>query len=274
MYHLCKKLFAILVLVSLTVVPEEVSAQDQLVLHSSLIPAPDTVWVFTPSGYENGNKLYPAVYLLHGYAGSYHQWNDITNLQDLSSKFDFIIICPDGFYDSWYINSPVKGDHQYESFFFDVLMPEVNKRYRVNKGLRFISGLSMGGHGALYLFSQHPERFLSAGSTSGVMNLAAVDTSYGLEELLGEWPANRRRWKQFSVIYSLKSIQESGKKIIFDAGHDDPFFKMNKALAQKADSLNISATFITRPGGHNYDYWAKSIPYHFFFFKHLIQINQ
>lgn len=274
MDHLRLKLFAIFLLVSLPGVPGEVIAQDQLMIHSPLIPATDTIWVFTPSDYQNSQKLYPAVYLLHGYAGSYHQWNDITNLQELADEFNFIIICPDGFYNSWYINSPVKEDHQYKSFFFEVLMPEINEQYRVNEEQRFITGLSMGGHGALYLFSQRPDLFVSAGSISGVVNLAAIDTAYGLGELLGEWPTQMKRWEQRSVIENLESIKKSGKKIIFGIGRSDPFFKMNKALARKADSIGIDATFITRQGGHAYSYWKKSIPFHFFFFHRIIEMNE
>lgn len=267
---LFRVLLPIFLLIGLTALPVRLLAQDQIVLQSSLIPAPDTVWVFTPSDYEDNRDSYPAVYLLHGYAGSYHQWNDIIDLQKLANHFGFVIVCPDGFYNSWYLNSPVKENHQYESFFFKNLIPEINEQYRVDKQQIFITGLSMGGHGALYLFSQHPELFRSAGSISGVVNLVAVDTAYGLGELLGSWETHRQRWKKFSVIENLKSIKKSGKMIIFDVGRDDPFFKMNKKLSRKADSLGIDATFIIRAGGHTYDYWKKSIPYHFFFFEKLL----
>lgn len=260
-----------LCLLGLIILPGKLLAQEQFVLRSSFIPAPDTGWVYIPSNYDKDQASYPVVYLLHGFAGSYQQWSDITNVQKLANRFGFVIVCPDAFYDSWYLNSPIKENYQYESFFFNVLMPEIIKRYRVNKEQTFITGLSMGGHGALYLFSQRPELFLSAGSTSGVVNLVRVDTSYGLGEVLGKWPKHRDRWKRYSVIKNLKSIKKSGKKIIFDVGRSDPFFEMNKALSQKTDSLGINATFIVRPGGHTYTYWKKAIPYHFFFFKQILR---
>lgn len=269
MFSLLKKSVQLCLLMVLFL-PGTLWAQDQLILHSSLIPAPDTVWVFTPSTYNKSKASYPIVYLLHGYSGSYHQWNDITDLQKLANHFDFILVCPDGFFSSWYIDSPIKKDTQYKSFFFKVLMPQISNRYRVNENQAFITGLSMGGHGALYLFSQQPRRFLSAGSISGVVNLAAVGSSYELEELLGTWPQNRDRWKQFSVMGNLIAIKNNGKKIIFDVGRSDPFYNMNKALAVKADSLGIDATFITRPGGHNYTYWKQSLPFQLFFFKQLV----
>lgn len=264
----------VLLLAILTIIPTTLQAQDQLVLQAPYLPANDTVWVFTPANYAASQQVYPAVYLLHGYSGSYHQWDDIINLQKLANRFGFVIICPDGFYDSWYINSPVQTDHQYEHFFFEQLMPTIFERYRLNESQIFISGLSMGGHGALYLFSQQPQLFKAAGSTSGVVNLTAVGSSYGLTDILGSWETHKKRWQQFSVINHLKPIKKSGKKIIFDVGHSDPFFKMNKAMSEKTDSMGIDATFITRPGGHNAAYWHTSIPYHFFFFKQLTDKKQ
>lgn len=271
-FHL--KFLAVCLFISLIALTGKAQAQEQFILHSSLISAPDTVWVFTPSSYNANNNTYPAVYLLNGYGGSYHQWNDITDLQKLSNQFGFIIICPDGFKASWYLNSPIEKDHQYKSFFFKGLMPEINKRYRVNKKEVFISGLSMGGHGALYLFSQRPELFLSAGSISGVVNLVPVGASYDLQKLLGQWPEHRGRWKKHSVINNLKPIKRSGKKIVMSEGNSDPFLKMNKALDQKADSMGIDVTFITSPGGHNYKFWKKAIPYQLFFFHGIIETER
>ena len=62
-----------------------------------------------------------------------------------------------------YFNN-VNGDWKYEDFFFQELMPFVEKTYRIKseKRYRAISGLSMGGGGTLMYAMHHPELFSAA----------------------------------------------------------------------------------------------------------------
>ena len=127
------------------------SAQDQLVYKSKNLAKPDTTWVFKPQNYTQKDKL-PLLFLLHGYSGNYKQWHSIMDAQKYADDYGFIIVCPDGLFSSWYVNSPVKSNMQFESFFFDELYTDIKVKYKVDASNVFISGLSMGGHGALYLF--------------------------------------------------------------------------------------------------------------------------
>ena len=245
-------------------------AQQQLVIKSSLIPGPDTVWVFPPSNYQTTTKSYPVVYMLHGWSGNYRQWDNISTPQKFADEYGFVIVCPDGFFDSWYLNSPVEKDHQYTSFFFQKLMPEIAHRYRIDTDAAFITGLSMGGYGALHLFLTHPDKFLSAGSTSGVVDLTGAGDKFGLAKLLGKIEDHPALWEQYSVTSQIRKLTGTHKKIIFDCGWNGPFYQMNNALKDECDSLGIDATFIARPGAHTHTYWARSIPMHFFFFKTIL----
>ena len=107
------------------------------------------------------------------------------NCQKYADKYGFILICPDGLYDSWYINSPALRGSQYQDFFFFDLVPRMEKAFRVDKKNVFITGLSMGGHGALYLFSQNSSVFRAAGSLSGAVDLKTCYTDYGIPLYLG-----------------------------------------------------------------------------------------
>ena len=158
-------------------------AQDQLIYKSKNLPSADTTWVFKPKNYAQTDKL-PLIFLLHGYSGNYKQWNNIMDAQKYADQYGFIIVCPDGLFSSWYLNSPVKKDWQFESFFFDELYPDIQKKYKVDPQNVFISGLSMGGHGALHLFIQKPELFSGAGSTSGGIKLSDGFGKFGLGDLL------------------------------------------------------------------------------------------
>lgn len=246
--------------------------QQQHIISSEIIPAPDTVWVFPPTEYTSG-KEYPVVYLLHGWSGNYQQWSNITDIQAYADKYGFIIVCPDGFYDSWYLNSPENIDWQYKDYFFQSLLPFINKKYSVDKSKVFISGLSMGGHGAFYLFSQRPDIFLSAGSSSGVLDLRHQQGNYGLARILGKYSEKPDQWKQASVVSNLLNIKKSNKPIIFDCGTGDSFYDVNNRFRQLCDSLKIPATYISQPGKHNADYWKKSIPFHFDFFNNIITLK-
>jgi len=258
-------------LFSMLMASQLLHGQDLIAIHSSLIPHPDSIWVFTPSAYTSNKGQLPAIYLLHGYSGSYRQWNDIIHLQPLADKYGFIIICPDGFSNAWYLNSPLEKDHQYARFFFEKLMPEINQRYHVDTDKVFVDGLSMGGYGALHLFITHPEKFLSAGAISGVVNLSGAGNHFGLPDLLGPLKTNQSIWKRYSVAGNLNKIASTGKTFIDDCGWGDPFFIMNEALRRECDSLGINGTFISRPGGHNAHYWRESLPVHFFLFNTLLK---
>jgi putative tributyrin esterase len=247
-----------------------VIAQDQLIYESKNLPKPDTTWVFKPKNYNEAQKL-PVIFLLHGYSGNYKQWNSIMDAQKYADEYGFIIVCPDGLFDSWYLNSPVKKDRQYESFFFDELYPDIKSKYKVDNNYIFISGLSMGGHGALYLFIKKPELFTSAGSTSGGVMLRDFSAKYGLSALLGNPSSDDKIWDEYSVLPNIYKLQNTNKPFIFDCGSEDFFYAYNNDLKKKADELKLKATYISQPGTHNKAYWTKSIKQQFVYFKN--QIN-
>lgn len=244
-------------------------AQEQLILRSANLPVADTVWVFTPSDYTSTPaKAYPLVYLLHGWNGSYHQWNDITGCQALADRYGFILVCPDALTDSWYINSPAIAQSRYADFFFNDLVLHISKKYRTDPENVFITGLSMGGHGALYLFAQQPGLFRSAGSLSGVLDLAFCWKDYRIGDYLGI--RNERKGadllKAYSVTGNAGKIAATGKSIIFTCGNADPFYELNNRFRKQCDELGIPATYIISPGGHDYAYWRSAIGFHLDFF--------
>jgi S-formylglutathione hydrolase FrmB len=259
------QLIALLLSLYVTTLP----ARDQHILNTRHLPASDTVWVFTPAPYAaQPGKTFPVVYLLHGWSGTYRQWNDITDCQLLADRYGFIIVCPDGLYDSWYINSPALKQSRYADFFFFDLVPYITEKYRIDLENQFITGLSMGGHGALWLFAQQPDRFRSAGSLSGVLDLSFCPDEYRIGEYLvpkGKKPG-KRVLAEYSVTGNIGKIAGSGKAIIFSCGASDRFYGLNKRFRQQCDEAGIPATYIVSPGDHNYAYWRSAIGFHFDFF--------
>ena len=113
--------------------------------------------IIIPDSYVDGDENIPVILLLHGYGGDYKNWSDHTSLGRRADVFNLIIVCPDGNRNSWYLDSPMDPDSQYETFFINELIPWIKKNYKTNQF--GITGLSMGGHGAFYLAIRHPELF-------------------------------------------------------------------------------------------------------------------
>jgi putative tributyrin esterase len=251
-----------------------VQAQKYLLFRSPQLPGTDTVAIYTPSNYPETGKTYPTVYMLHGWSGNYKQWGNITNLQALADKYGFILICPDGFYDSWYLDSPRKRDVKFRSFFFETLMPDMQRMFKIDSSKVFITGLSMGGHGALMLFTHDPGRFLSAGSTSGALNLKHKSLlELGLKNLLGEFSANNDLYEKNSFLYNIKNLEGVDKHLFLDCGTEDFLYITNLKVVNNLRKYKVKTTFISMPGTHNAEYWAKSIKYQFEFFKEQIDLQ-
>jgi S-formylglutathione hydrolase FrmB len=240
------------------------------VIKSKLLEKADTVAYYLPGSYKPFEKKnYPVVFMLHGYGGNYKQIGQILNLQQYADMYKFIIICPDGQFDSWYFDSPVQRNSEYERFFFQDLLPYVQTEFHTDTAHLFITGLSMGGHGAMYLFLRHSKVFAAAGSTSGVLDLNASSLKYSsLSNRLGEYNENRSRFDAYSAINLLDSIKFTDKPIIFDCGNRDHLYQANKRFKEACDSLHVNAFYFSFPGRHNRTYWHESFPLHFrYFFK-------
>ena len=237
-------------------------------LTSRFLPAEDTVVYFLPENSTGEEKL-PLVFMLHGWSGNHLQWNEITDLQQLADDFQFILVCPNGFYDGWYLESTKKPKMKYRSYFEQDLLPEILRRLPADSAVVFVTGLSMGGHGALALFCDRPELFRAAASTSGVVDLAkALRPVFGLQKYLDI--KKPEEIAAFSVMEKVKNLAGKNKPFWFDCGTEDFFYRSNRALRKRCDSLKISAVFVARPGGHHKSYWKRMIKYHFAFFREIL----
>ena len=215
---------------------------------------------------------YPVLYLLHGAYGCYSDWSKKTDLNLLANEFGVIIVCPDG-QDSWYFDSPIDPTMQFETYVSKELVEYIDSHYRTygNRYMRAITGLSMGGHGALFLAWRHPDVFWSCGSMSGNMDITQFPDSWHIKDRLGELTANPQRWRDHAVCNQVDRLKNStltpAQNIIIDDGLNDIFIKNNIALHEQLVAAGIDHDFTVRPGRHSWDYWVNSLDYHMVFFK-------
>lgn len=226
--------------------------------------------VIKPGSYNTNIQFYPVVYLLHGYSGRFSDWIiKAPKLKEQADQLQLIIVCPDGDYSSWYFDSPIDLSMQYETYIAKEVPAYIDSHYQTIKDrkARAISGLSMGGHGALFLGLRHADFFGACGSMSGVVDLSFTKNKYDLVKRIGDTLTHAADWKRFSVINMIDHYPKDSLAIIFDCGEDDVFAGINKELHQKMLKLKIPHDYIERPGTHNWPYWDNAVQYQLLFFR-------
>lgn len=259
--------FLLAILMILVFVPANAAITDTVITYSASMKKDIKAVVIKPTTYSK-NKTYPVVYLLHGYGGNYADWvkgvKDLTGYADL---YDMLIVCPDGNVSSWYFDSPVDSEWKYETYVSGELVSWVDEHYstiKKNTG-RAITGLSMGGHGALFLAFRHQDVFGAAGSMSGGVDLRPFPLNWDLAKRLGTYSTNPKNWEDYSVINQTHLLTNNSLTLLIDCGTSDFFYVVNKNLHEKLRERNIAHDFISRPGGHTWDYWNNAISYQLLF---------
>lgn len=234
------------------------------------------VVLILPEKMVNQKENCPVVYLLHGYGGDAKSWLNIKpKLPDLADKLDIALVCPDG-ENSWYWDSPLDSSYCYETFISVELIKYVDQYYSTiadRKG-RAITGLSMGGHGALWNAIRHRTIFGAVGSTSGGVDIRPFPTKWEMSKQLGDFVNNQQCWEEHTVINLVKTLQNKELAIILDCGESDFFIEVNKELHKWLLAYEIEHDFITRPGRHNGEYWSNSIDYQLLFFNKFFERNK
>ncbi|WP_426792208.1 alpha/beta hydrolase [Sphingobacterium sp. WOUb80] len=244
--------------------------QELYTLQSAHLSGVDSGYVYIPK-MKPDNRALPVVYVLHSHGANYKSLSKFVDFQALSDRYGFVVVCPDGLRTSWFLDSPQKGGAQFGRFLTGELMPYIQGKYHTDRDNSFITGVSMGGHGALWLFFNYPSFFKSAGSSSGVVNLRhSAFKKTSLAQHLGQYSDQNPLFDRFSVIHNVHKIAGSEKAFIFDCGTEDYLYGANKSLRDSCDVLKIKSTYIAQPGAHTSGYWAKTIPVHFAYFNRLI----
>lgn len=229
--------------------------------------------VVRPDNYASLKEV-PVLYLLHGYSGNYADWvKKAPDFVKLADQLQMMVVCPDGGHGSWYWDSPIDPSYQYETYVASELVAFIDGKYKTiksNKG-RGITGLSMGGHGALYLAIKHPDVFGAAGSMSGGVDIRPFPNNWDMAKRLGAYAQNQALWEQNTVINMLHLLPPNKLALIIDCGVDDFFYAVNENLHQQLVYRNIPHDYIIRPGAHTWDYWKNAINYQMLFMHHYFE---
>ena len=232
--------------------------------------------VITPDSYASKSEKLPVLYLLHGAGGNHLSWiAKASKIRDYADLYNMIIVCPDGAKTSWYFDSPIDNKMKYETYISKELIASIDKNYNTisTKKGRAITGLSMGGHGALYLAFKHQDVWSAAGSMSGGLDLRPFPNNWQISDRLGSYADYKENWEDNSVINMVYLLNGKGLKLILDCGINDFFYDANQRFHNKLVERNIPHDYIERPGIHNWDYWNNSIKYQLLYFHNNFSKN-
>ncbi|MEW5799557.1 MAG: alpha/beta hydrolase family protein, partial [Bacteroidota bacterium] len=243
-------------------------------LFSSSLNATTKFYAILPDGYTKSQERYPAIYLLHGFGGNYTNWVKLTEIVKYAKQHNFIIITPDA-KNSWYANSPVVPNANYEDFIIKDVIPFVDNKYRTiqSKFYRAIAGLSMGGYGAAKFGIKYPGLFFFAGCLSPAIQFPAgmddstivirrsKESNESVKQMFG-YPRNER-WNENDVNVLLeKANSKSLPYFYLSVGSQDgitEIIDLTHSFATALRKKGVSFEMHETPGGHDWRFWDKEI---------------
>lgn len=227
--------------------------------HSGVVGDDRDFYVYTPPGYDpSAKKLYPVLYLLHGYSDDASAWTAVgranvilDNLIAQGKAKPMPIVMTLGYGAPEIISTnrtgafrdPSLTKRNYDRFrdaLFAEVMPQIEKEYRVMKdrNSRAIAGLSMGGAESLYTGLNALDRFAYVGAFSA-------------GGLSGDYAANFPK---------LDDKANSQLKLLWIAcGTDDRLIEPNRKFREWLTSKGIKHTDVETPGAHVWMVWRRNL---------------
>ena len=198
------------------------------------------------------------MFLLHGLSDDQSIWMRRTSIERYVDGLPLIVVMPDGGR-GWYTDA--EQGYAYLQAIGAELPNYIEKTFPT-KGPWCVSGLSMGGYGALKIALRFPEKFRSAVSHSGALHM-------------GHWPPNREDEFNREVgrifgaspeggpddLYALSTGIEGRlmPKMRFDCGLDDFLLDANRDFHRHLSEHGIDHEYEEYPGSHEWGYWDRHV---------------
>jgi putative tributyrin esterase len=221
--------------------------------------------VVLPSKLPVGQKL-PAVYLLHGGAGTFRDWSNYSDVAKYAER-GFVLIMPEGD-DSYYVNSREHPQDRYEDYIIDDLTSDVESKFPIesNRTARAIVGVSMGGYGAVKLSLSHPDKFVFAAGISSAVDVPSrpfsimrISQWQHHRSIFGDWGTVTRR--NGDPFYLARKVDPAAAPYFFlTCGDKEGLLPSNRSFAELLHQRKVRYEFHVVPGGHSWSQWDEQIP--------------
>ena len=249
------------------------------VIHSQVLARPVRYCAFLPPSFDQDKaRHYPVLYYLHGLGDSEQSllnsggWDLVSELRSQGKVGEFIILAPSGGH-TFFIDSQ-NGKVRYEDFFLKEFMPQMEKKYRADgvRAHRGITGVSMGGYGALRLAFKYPNDFAAVSAEMPALipalpkDMSTAPGSPGsvLGNVFGS-PFDRAFFDRNNVFYFARTDSAASlkqMKIYFNVGTNDDygFAQGAQALDQLLKSRAIPHEFHLYSGRHTVEFAVRYFP--------------
>jgi enterochelin esterase family protein len=195
--------------------------------------------VYTPPGYdENPAARYPVMYLLHGNNDTAAGWTDVgqanfimDNLIADKKVVPMIVVMPWGHAAPY--GSP-NNNALFARYLLEDVMPLVEQTYRIQPGPQHhaLVGLSMGGEQSLSIGLSHPDLFATIGAFSPSIPRDSANLVAGVSNA------------KLNLLW-------------IGCGKQEPRLGTNQQFVKLLNDHQISNSFVTLDGLHNYTLWRK-----------------
>ena len=266
---------SLFIFMSLSTLGQNGKIYDNLSMTSKILKGERKFAIYLPPDYETSQRDYPVLYLLHGAGDDQTGWiqfGEVLRIADKSIKTGkataMIIVMPDANTGKRGYFNDIKGEWRYEDFFFEELIPHIEKTYRAKseKKYRSISGLSMGGGGSFMYALHRPDMFSSACPLSAYIGPLSINSfKERLSRTNESYPESviQQYYERHNAISLINNITEDEKKAIrwyIDCGDDDFLYEGNSLVHIAMRKKEIPHEFRIRDGRHSWTYWRESLP--------------
>ena len=249
---------------------------DQLSHTSKILKSERNFAIYLPPDYETSQRSYPVLYLLHGMGDDQTGWiqfGEVLRIADEGIKegtaTPMIIVMPDADTNRKGYFNDIRGDWNYEDYFFDELMPYVENKYRIksNKRFRAVAGLSMGGGGSFMYALHRPDLFSAACPLSAYIGPKSIDEVKSFAKRYNNFEVTEKAAEAYfpkhnalSLIESMTKQQIESVRWFIDCGDDDFLYEGNSLVHIALRKKEVKHEFRIREGAHSWAYWRESLP--------------
>jgi S-formylglutathione hydrolase FrmB len=268
--RLLKLLAPVLLLATSSLAAERVQCAS---LKSQILPRAAGYCALLPPSYDaQPEKKFPVLYFLHGLGGdqtflvSSGGWGMIEDAWEQKQFPEFVLITPEAD-TSFYINSK-SGRVKYEDFFVREFMPAMEKKFRLQgtRSGRAISGVSMGGYGALRFAFKYPQMFSSVAAHMPALleQLPRGSQNAGFTAFFGTAfgsPVDEAFWKANTPFVFARTANLNGLKIYADCGAQDNygFDGGVRDLDKLLTARHVAHSIHIYPGQHDWQFVAQHL---------------
>ena len=245
-----------------------------LTVHASSLKGRGTISCYNAF---SDTKNLPVVILLHGVYGSHWVWMNMGGVHSVYERLrethqidEMLLVMPeDG---SYYAGSgylPLSNGYNFEQWIVEDALQTVFQTIPCASEASplFITGLSMGGYGALRLGAKYADRFSGISAHSAITDI--LEMKVFVEEDLSIYHCNAPH--EADIMYWLEQHKQQLPPLRMDCGTSDVLYAGNVRFSERLKNAKIEHTFSTADGCHEWSYWNRMIEHTLRFFDAIVK---